>query len=133
VTKKQFVVKHGQPIINNYYNTYSQQPYPNSLSNSLLSSSNNNPGATAYLLLLDSKQLCIIIGSFQCVAQQNQFTTSSLTTVYDSINKVWSISGTVKDVSRNLLQNIKVTALFYDSKCNPNCNNPITVDVVPMY
>jgi hypothetical protein len=136
VTKKQYVVKHDQPITNNYYNTNSQQqqqqPYPNSLANSLLSSSNNNnPTATAYLLLLDSKQLCLIVGSFQCVAQQNQFTTSSLTTVYDSANKVWSISGTVKDISRNILQNIKITALFYDSKGNPGSNNPITVDVVP--
>jgi hypothetical protein len=83
------------------------------------------------LLLLDSKQLCLIIGIFQCVAQQNQFITSSLTTVYDSINKVWSKSGTVKDVNRNLIQNINVTALFYESKGNPSSNNPITADVVP--
>ncbi len=136
VTKKQFIVKHDQPIIKNYYNTYSQQqqqqqPYPNSLANSLLSSSNNNPTATAYLLLLDSKQLCLIVGSFQCVSQQNQFATSSLTTVFDSTNKVWSVSGTVKDVSKNILQNIKVSALFYDGKGNPVSNNLITANVIP--
>jgi cytoskeletal protein RodZ len=124
----------GKIVSNNLVNSQPQpqpQQYPNSLANSLLSSSNNNPAATAYLLLLDSKQLCLIVGNFQCVAQQNLFATSTFTTVFDSTNKVWSISGTVKDVSRNILQNITVTALLFDSKGNPVSNGPITVDVVP--
>ena len=61
----------------------------------------------------------------------NQFTTSSLTTTYDSVNKVWSISGTVKDVSKFQLNNVQVTALFYDGKGNAINTNPITTSVIP--
>ena len=65
------------------------------------------------------------------VSQQNQFATSSLTTTYDSINKIWSISGTVKDVSKSQLNNIQVTALFYDGNGNLISNNPLIYNVFP--
>ena len=84
-----------------------------------------------YILLLDIKQICLVSGKLNCVTQQNQFTTSSLTTTYDSINKIWSISGTVKDVSQFQLNNVQVTALFYDGKGNPIYKNPITTSVTP--
>ena len=114
-----------QPIIQNYYTNTSS----NTLANNLLQYLNNSPAQ--FLLLLDSKQLCLIAGDFQCVAQQNQFATSSLTTTYDSINKIWSISGTVKDVSKFQLNNVQVTALFYDGKGNPISINPITNNIIP--
>jgi hypothetical protein len=125
VTKKHVIIQKEQPITNNYY-TYTSS---NTLANNLLQYLSNSPAQ--FLLLFDSKQLCLIAGDFQCVAQQNQFATSSLTTTYDSINKIWSISGTVKDVSKFQLNNVQVTALFYDGKGNPIGNNPITNNVIP--
>ena len=77
------------------------------------------------------KQLCLIAGDFQCVAQQNQFATSSLTTTHNSINNTWAISGTVKDASKSILNNTQVTALFYDGKGNHVGNNAITNNVIP--
>src|SRR3954453_9342594 len=59
----------------------------------------------------------------------NQFTISSLTTTYDSLNKIWSISGTVKDVSKAQLNNVQVTSLFYDGNGNALGNNPIINNV----
>jgi hypothetical protein len=125
ITKKQFVVQKEQPIIKNYYTNTSS----NTLANNLLQYLSNSPAQ--YLLLLDSKQLCLIAGDFQCVAQQNQFATSSLTTTYDSVNKLWSISGTVKDVSKFQLNNVQVTALFYDGKGNAVGNSAITNNIIP--
>jgi hypothetical protein len=84
-----------------------------------------------YIILLDIKQTCIIAGSFNCVAQQNQFATSSLITTYDSLNKTWAISGTVKDTSKSQLNNTQVTALFYDGKGNAININPITSSITP--
>ena len=114
-----------QPIIQNYYTNTSS----NTLANNLLQYLSNIPAQ--FLLLLDSKQLCLIAGDFQCVAQQNQFATSSLTITYDSVNKIWSISGTVKDVSKFQLNNVQVTALFYDGKGNPVGNAAITNNIIP--
>jgi hypothetical protein len=84
-----------------------------------------------YIILLDIKQTCLIAGSFNCVAQQNQFATSSLITTYDSLNKIWAISGTVKDTSKSQLNNTQVTALFYDGKGNAIHRNPITSSITP--
>jgi hypothetical protein len=81
--------------------------------------------------LLDIKQTCLITGSFNCVAQQNQFATSSLITTYDSLNKIWAVSGTVKDAGKAQLNNVQVTALFYDGKGNAINTNPITTSVIP--
>ena len=116
----------SQPTTNN--NHYAST-YPNTLSGNILQYQGNN--TAKYILLLDIKQICLVSGNFNCVAQQNQFTTSSLTTTYDSINKIWSISGTVKDVSQFQLNNVQVTALFYDDKGNPIYKNPITTSVTP--
>jgi hypothetical protein len=70
------------------------------------------------LLRLDSKQICLLANNFQCVTLQNLFSTSSLMTTFDSVNSVWAISGSVKDVSKFQLNNVKVTAVFYDSRGN---------------
>ena len=61
----------------------------------------------------------------------NQFTTSSLTTSYDSINKIWLILGTLKKGSQFHLNNVLVTALFYDEYGNAIGNNPIINSVFP--
>src|SRR3954454_12606652 len=61
----------------------------------------------------------------------NQFATSSLITTYDSLNKIWSISGTVKDAGKAQLNNVQATALFYDGKGNAINTNPITTSVTP--
>ena len=61
----------------------------------------------------------------------NQFTTSSLTTTYDSINKIWLILGTFKNGSQFHLNNVQVTALFYDGNGNASGNNPIINNVFP--
>ena len=63
--------------------------------------------------------------------QQNQFATSSLITTYDSLNKIWAVSGTVKDASKSQLNNVQATALFYDGKGNAINTNPITTSVTP--
>ncbi|MGN6560188.1 MAG: FxLYD domain-containing protein [Candidatus Nitrosocosmicus sp.] len=39
-------------------------------------------------------------------------------TTFDSVNLLWAISGSVKDVTKFQLNNVKVTALFYDSRGN---------------
>lgn len=69
---------------------------------------------TSNLLLLDSKQLCLIASDVQCVASQSHFMTSSLTTSYDSSSKSWDVSGNVKNVGKADLHNIVVTAILYD-------------------
>jgi hypothetical protein len=115
-----------QTTNNNYY-TYNT--YPSTLSGNILQYLGNSPAQ--YLLLLDIKQICLVAGNFNCVAQQNQFTTSSLTTTYDSNNNAWAISGTVKDVSKFQLNNVQVTALFYDGKGNSINKSPITAIVNP--
>ncbi|MGN6348000.1 MAG: hypothetical protein ACTHKK_02585 [Candidatus Nitrosocosmicus sp.] len=84
-----------------------------------------------YIILLDIKQTCLIASSFNCVAQQNQFATSSLITTFNSLNKIWAVSGTVKDAGKSQLNNIQVTALFYDGKGNAINTNPITTSVTP--
>ena len=65
------------------------------------------------------------------LTQQNQFATSSLITTYDSLNKIWAISGTVKDTSKSQLNNTQATAIFYDGKGNAININPITTSVTP--
>jgi len=81
--------------------------------------------------LLDIKQTCLVTGSFSCVAQQNQFATSSLITTYDSLNKIWAVSGTVRDAGKSQLNNVQATGLFYDGKGNPINLNPLTTSVTP--
>ena len=119
---------------NNYYYSYPQTPaqlnYGSSLSANLAMYGTNGAPAT-YLLLLDSKQLCLIAGDTQCVALQDKFMTSSITTIYDSSAKEWTITGTVKDVTPDKLNDIQVTALFYDGKGNTIGNNAITAKVSP--
>ena len=61
----------------------------------------------------------------------NQSTTSSLTTTYDSINKIWLMLGTLKKGSQFHLNNVLVTALFYDEYGNAIGNNPIINSVFP--
>ena len=101
----------------------------NTLKENILQYQRNN--TAKYIILLDIKQTCLVAGNFNCVGQQNQFSTSSLTTTYDSINKIWSISGTVKDVNKAQLNNAKVTAIFYDGTGNAININPITTSVTP--
>jgi hypothetical protein len=122
---KHYTIHNSQHITNNYY-TYN---YPNTLSGNVLQYQGTS--LAKYILLLDIKQICLVAGNFNCVAQQNQFATSSLNTTFDAINKVWSIFGTVKDVSKVQLNNVQVTALFYDGKGNPISKNPITSSVNP--
>ena len=114
-----------------YPQTAQQLAYGNSLSANLAQYGSNSNSPATYLLLLDSKQLCLIAGDTQCVAQQDRFMTSSLTTIYDSTSKSWTITGTVKDVSPDDLSNIHVTALFYDGKGNTVGNNAITSIISP--
>jgi|SRR3954447_1743547 hypothetical protein len=61
----------------------------------------------------------------------NQFTTSILTTTYDSINKIWLILGTFKNGSQFHLNNIQVTVLFYNGNGNALGNNLIINNVFP--
>ena len=110
-------------------NQQSNNTNPNTLSENILQYQGNN--TAKYILLLDIKQICLIAGNFNCVAQQNQFATSSLTTTHNSINNIWAISGTVKDASKSLLNNTQVTAIFYDGKGNPISINPTTTSVTP--
>lgn len=129
VTKTQTL----QPINKNYYYSYPQTQtqlnYGSSLSANLAMYGVNAPAT--YLLLLDSKQLCLIAGDTQCVALQDKFMTSSITTIYDSSAKEWTITGTVKDVSQDKLSDIQVTALFYDGKGNTVGDNAIAAKVSP--
>ncbi len=113
----------------NLNNQQSNNANPNTLSENILQYQGNN--TAKYILLLDIKQICLVAGNFNCVGQQNQFATSSLTATHDSINNAWAISGTVKDASKAPLNNTQVTAIFYDGKGNPISINPTTTSVIP--
>ena len=71
----------------------------------------------AFLLLLDTKQICHVAKDFQCELQQNKFNTFDLTTTPDGKGN-WVISGKVQNVVKNAINNIKVTATFYDALGN---------------
>jgi hypothetical protein len=109
--------------------------------NNIFASSISGQGTPSILLLLDSKQLCtstpanpINTDPMQC-GSQILFSTTTLSTIYDTSTQSWGIAGTVQntnnvDFQSKALPNVTVNALFYDAAGN-QVGNMMGMKVAP--
>lgn len=104
-------------IVNKIVNTIQRPDLIHSfISSNILSSTPAQQLQPSFLLLLDTKQLCSQALDIQCVALQGQYATSNLQTVV--VSGSWVISGTATNIGKNILNNVQVTASFFDNKGN---------------